>query len=178
MSSNKFTLPFELSLELKSPIGKLFKNHEVTKELIDRLNHGLSICVGDRTVERMHELGISPNLEVIDMKEQRSARLPPASVRNSLTLHAVNEPGTISADALCALDSCLERLKIDTSANLRIVIEGEEDLLVLPVVAFFPPGSTVFYGQPNEGLVAVSIDKSRDNARRLLAKIGIQSLKQ
>lgn len=178
MSSRKFILTPELRLELKSPIGKLFRNHEVTKELVASLNSGLSICVGDRTVERMHELGFFPNLEIIDMKEQRSERLAPTLAKNSVTFDAVNEPGTISVEALHTLDICLERLNIDARTNLRIVIDGEEDLLVLPVVAFFPQGSIVFYGQPNQGLVVVSIDTSRYNARELLAKMGIQSLKQ
>ena len=178
MSSRKFTLPLELRLKLKSPIGKLFKNQQVTRELVDSLISGLSICVGDRTVERMHELGFSPNLEIIDMKEQRSARQAPTLGKSSMTLNAVNEPGTISVDSLHAIAVCLARLKIDPKANLRIVIDGEEDLLVLPIAAFFPRGSIVFYGQPNQGLVVVGINTSRDNARRLLAKMGIQSLKQ
>lgn len=179
MSLRNFPLPLELRLELKSPIGKLYKNQEVTRELIERLaKSAFSVCVGDRTSQRMNELGFSPNLEIIDMKEQRSTRLNPILERKRLTIDAVNEPGTISVESLKALDLCLERLKTDPNTSIRILIDGEEDLLVLPVVAFFPQGSVVFYGQPNQGLVAVSIDDSRENARRLLSRMGIHSLKQ
>jgi GTP-dependent dephospho-CoA kinase len=126
----------------------------------------------------MNEIGVSPNLEIIDMKEQRRARVAPALTENRISFNVVNEPGTISVESLYALDKCLGRLKIDSKASMRLVVEGEEDLLVLPVVAFFPQGSVVFYGQPNEGLVVVNIDESRENARKLLMKMGIQSLKQ
>jgi uncharacterized protein (UPF0218 family) len=44
-----------------------------------------------------------------------------------------------------------------------MVVEGEEDLMVLPVIAAAPIGSIVYYGSPpisgNEGLVEVIITK-------------------
>jgi uncharacterized protein (UPF0218 family) len=41
----------------------------------------------------------------------------------------------------------------------RILVDGEEDLLGLAVLAFAPDGSVMFYGQPGEGMVAVRIDE-------------------
>jgi hypothetical protein len=40
---------------------------------------------------------------------------------------------------------------------VRIVVNGEEDLLVIPVCVHAPDNSIVLYGQPNEGLVVVEI---------------------
>ena len=46
---------------------------------------------------------------------------------------------------------------------VRIIVQGEEDLLVLPVVLFAPANSVVLYGQPNEGLVIVKISEGIRN---------------
>ena len=43
---------------------------------------------------------------------------------------------------------------------VRITINGEEDLLVIPVCLYAPENSVVMYGQPNEGLVIVIIDEN------------------
>jgi uncharacterized protein (UPF0218 family) len=40
---------------------------------------------------------------------------------------------------------------------VRIVVNGEEDLLVIPVCVHAPDNSIVLYGQPHEGLVVVEI---------------------
>jgi hypothetical protein len=40
---------------------------------------------------------------------------------------------------------------------VRITVDGEEDLLVLPVCMSAPENSVVLYGQPNEGLVLVHV---------------------
>ncbi|HMK82220.1 MAG TPA: DUF359 domain-containing protein, partial [Candidatus Bathyarchaeia archaeon] len=37
------------------------------------------------------------------------------------------------------------------------IVDGEEDLLVLVVIAVAPVGSLVVYGQPNEGIVLVNV---------------------
>ena len=40
---------------------------------------------------------------------------------------------------------------------VRLSVNGEEDLLVLPVCIHAPDNAIVMYGQPNEGLVIVKI---------------------
>jgi len=49
---------------------------------------------------------------------------------------------------------------------LAIIVEGEEDLLVLPLMADMPLGSVIIYGQPNEGLVIITITEERQNWAR------------
>ena len=52
---------------------------------------------------------------------------------------------------------------------IRILVTGEEDLLVLPVCIHAPENSVVMYGQPNEGLVIVKINSEiRNKAQSLL----------
>ena len=52
---------------------------------------------------------------------------------------------------------------------MRIIVKGEEDLLVLPVVLFAPEKSVVIYGQPNEGLVIVKVNEEiRNKAKSIM----------
>lgn len=43
----------------------------------------------------------------------------------------------------------------DLEGTVKIVVNGEEDLLTLPAILLASPKSCVIYGQPNEGLVAL-----------------------
>lgn len=179
MSAQKYYLSSELRRELKTPLGKLYENSAVTLSLLEPFfSSAITICVGDRTVDRVNEIGLRPSLEIIDLREQRRKRNAPHSEPNQVVLLARNEPGTITSDALHALDECLGKLASRIETRIRLIVDGEEDLLVLPVVAFFPSGSLILYGQPNRGLVIVENNISRENATRILAKMGIYSLKQ
>ena len=42
-----------------------------------------------------------------------------------------------------------------------IIVDGEEDLAVLPVVLLAPLDSLVFYGQRNQGLVLVKVTEEK-----------------
>ena len=46
----------------------------------------------------------------------------------------------------------------DSKPPIRITVNGEEDLLVIPVCLHAPENCVVMYGQPNEGLVIVQIN--------------------
>lgn len=51
-----------------------------------------------------------------------------------------------------------------------ILIDGEEDLLVLPAIIYAPLGARVYYGQPGEGLVEVVVTHRKK--RQALALLG------
>ena len=44
------------------------------------------------------------------------------------------------------------------SKRMVLVVNGEEDLIVLPLIILFPLGYYIFYGQPNEGMVFLKIN--------------------
>ncbi|MDG6923520.1 MAG: GTP-dependent dephospho-CoA kinase family protein [Nitrososphaerota archaeon] len=167
----------ELKEKVRFPIGKLLKDSEVTKENLqyyfDKSN--LIVSVGDRTTERFSEFGLRPHLEIIDAVERKKKRTPPQLSANQTLFRAVNNAGTISSDALQNLLRCLDSITLE-GKRARLIISGEEDLLVLPVMAFFPIGTCVFYGQPREGLVIVDSSESAQYARSLLLQIGVRSL--
>ncbi|TOF02143.1 DUF359 domain-containing protein, partial [Vibrio parahaemolyticus] len=65
-------------------------------------------------------------------------------------LNAANPPGTITEELL---DAIIKAYEINKTGNkVLIVVDGEEDLAVLPCVITAPPGTVVLYGQPGEGV--------------------------
>ena len=84
-------------------------------------------------------------------------------------LKCSNEAGTISKKAVELLQDALEM-----SSPVRIIVDGEEDLLALPLLLIVPEGSVLMYGQPYEGLVVVKINsKVRKKAKDLMDRIGM-----
>ena len=174
----KFTFTNELRNQLKSPLGLLVKDFEVTRELLEKYFHEpiVTVCVGDRTAERLNEFGFTVNLEIVDMMERRFARPSPNLSSEREVVRANNEAGSITSEALQKLDQILNMILRDAKKTVRLVIYGEEDLLALPVIAFFPDNTVVFYGQPGEGLVIVQSKDATQKAMEIIAKVGIRSL--
>jgi len=52
---------------------------------------------------------------------------------------------------------------------VRLNVNGEEDLLVIPACIYAPENAIILYGQPNEGLVIVKITPEiRNKTQKLL----------
>ena len=65
-------------------------------------------------------------------------------------------------------------VKASSTNPVRVIVEGEEDLLALPIFLLVPYGSIVLYGQPLKGIVIVKIDsKTRKRAKDLMESLGI-----
>ncbi|MEM3437882.1 MAG: DUF359 domain-containing protein [Nitrososphaerales archaeon] len=152
----EYILTDELRELLKKPIGFLISNENLTyneiKHYIDE--NGIIITVGDATTERLIQLGIIPSIQIVDGKEMRANR-PLPLVKMDNEIKALNPAGRISKEALIAISSALKANK-----PVRIVIDGEEDLLTLPCIVLSPYGSSVLYGQPKEGIVIIKVSKA------------------
>ncbi len=169
----------EIRNELKNPIGLVIPDSKVDRGKLVQYFDGrkTTVCVGDRTTERIHQLGFSPSLEIVDSLEKRVVRQAPSLAKGEdrEVLKAVNPPGMISGESLKILAESLA-LIIDFGLKVRLEISGEEDLIALPVIAFFPGDTVTFYGQPNVGLVVVSSSESRERSKCILEGMGISSL--
>lgn len=163
------TLPEEMRAALREPLGSLIPDAEVTLErLRAEIPHGsLVAAVGDATTERLARLGIAAGIEVVDGQERRAARgAPPGSPATSLSCR--NGAGTIEDSALAALREALAAPR-----PVRLTVDGEEDLLAVPLCDMCEDGSIVAYGQPGEGMVVVRVGaESRDRARRIMKMMG------
>jgi len=147
-------LPENLRDQLKIPLGDLIKEENVNKEnILTKIgSEPIVITVGDRTTENMINLGIMPQIQIVDGLEKRNQRLVPKDDTINTNLSCKNPPGEITEESTQVIQKAFS-----CKLPVRIIVDGEEDLLVLPVCILAPENSVVMYGQPNEGLVIIHI---------------------
>ncbi len=158
-------LPEKLRDNLKKPLGILLKDSETTKEnILKNISpNSFIISVGDATTEKLIKYNIIPSLQIVDSLEKRMKRdLPSGNVKT--TLQCTNPPAEITEESISTIKKALQ-----SSKPARIIVIGEEDLLVLPVSVLAPENSIIMYGQPNEGLVIVKINSEiRNKAQSIM----------
>ena len=147
-------LPENLREQLKIPLGELIKEEYVNKENIQNKINSEStiITVGDHTTKKMIRLGIRPQIQIIDGHEKRNQCDIPIDETIKTNLTCKNSSGEITEKSIWTIKKAFS-----CKQPVRIIVEGEEDLLVIPVCLFAPEYSVVMYGQPNEGLVLVHV---------------------
>ena len=147
-------LPNDLRDQLKNPLGNLIKDNDIDKEnIIKEISaESVLITVGDRTTENMLQLGLKPQIQIIDGLEKRNQRVVPTDDAVNTNLSCRNPPGEITEESIQVIQKAFS-----SEPPVRITVDGEEDLLVLPVCIAAPENSVVMYGQPNEGLVIVHV---------------------
>jgi len=158
-------LPDSLRDSLKSPMGLLIKDSEVTKENILRImsKDAFLITVGDATTEKMIKFGLDPSLQIVDSMEKRNKRNLPLGKTRTI-LECVNPAAEITDDSISVIKKAFQ-----ADMPVRIIVKGEEDLLVLPVALYAPENSVILYGQPNEGLVIVKVtEEIRNKASKIM----------
>ena len=147
-------LPENLREQLKMPLGDLIKEEEVNKEnILNKINsESITITVGDRTTEKMIHFGIIPQIQVIDGLEKRNQRNIPMDETIRTEFTCKNPSGEITEESMQTIQNAFS-----CERPVRVIVKGEEDLLVIPACIFAPENSVVMYGQPNEGLVIVRV---------------------
>jgi len=147
-------LPDDLRDQLKNPLGNLVSDNDPNKEnIIKKISaESVIITVGDRTTENMLQLGLKPQIQIIDGLEKRSECAVPADDTINTKLSCKNPSGEITEESIQVIQKAFS-----SEPPVRITVDGEEDLLVIPVCIHAPENSVVMYGQPNEGLVIVTI---------------------
>ena len=140
--------------ELKTPLGELIKDSNSDKEQIIKkiYSEKIVVTVGDATSELLIKMGLITFLQIVDGKEKRHERDLPISDSVVTTMNCKNPAGEITQQSMDTIKKSL-----DSKPPIRIIVDGEEDLLVMPVCLFAPENCVVMYGQPDEGLVIVEI---------------------
>lgn len=154
--------------KLKVPFGLLIPDQVITKLRVNDAirDANMVVTVGDASTERLIQFGLIPDIAVVDGLERRSRRSAP-TYYDAAELRCSNPPGSISADAVDAL-----KRAVRGKHPSRVIVDGEEDLLSLPMFCLVPEGSVVIYGQPLEGLVVVRVTAAKKKeARALIGKI-------
>lgn len=191
-------LPESYREDLKTPLGVLLPDAGITKEQVAGMIRPGSyvVTVGDRTTERMMQFGIVPSLQITDGLEKRRARPHPKLAetgeadggegggsgandddarhagrrvgRGTTVLEVSNPPAQITQESVSAI-----RRAFETRPPVRIRVNGEEDLLVIPVCVYAPDNAVVLYGQPDEGLVVTPVtDEIRNKTRGIMSHMG------
>jgi uncharacterized protein (UPF0218 family) len=58
---------------------------------------------------------------------------------------------------------------------VKVIVDGEEDMLALPIISIAPQETFVLYGQPLEGMVIVNVNpEMQAKAKNLMERIGIR----
>ena len=145
--SKNLRLPQSLRPALKRPFASIIKK-------ITRPKFG-TIAVGDIAAVSLLNQKIKPDLAVVDLKTKRQRVFPSLQAEGlPAGLAAVNPPGTITKNAVEKLLDCFSQ------KQPSLLIDGEEDLLVLPAVLLAPLLTTVFYGQPDRGIVKITVSEA------------------
>ena len=161
-------LPENLRDQLKKPFGILLLDSDTTRINISKnIPPGaFIITVGDATTEKMIRFGFNPSLQIVDSLEKRSKRdLPERKTETILT--CTNPAAEITQESVSIIQKAF-----GMAPPVRIIVLGEEDLLVLPVAIHAPNNSVILYGQPNEGLVIVHVtEEIRNRARSIMSSM-------
>ena len=164
------TVPISDSLreELKSPLGELLPEKHTDRETIRKAVAGrYVISVGDRTTEKMISFGLVPSLQIVDNKERRQSRMAPEMDGLSAHLQCKNPAAGITTQSINSIKTAFS-----LEPPVRITVDGEEDLLVVPACMYAPDNSVVLYGQPGQGLVIVPVTaKIRNKTKYMLELI-------
>lgn len=168
-----YRLPEGLRAKLGAPLGTVYSAEEAKGPDFERLVRSapMTITVGDRVTDTLGAMGRTPDVQVVDGVERRVARDVP-TVPYARLIRVKNPAGTLTKDAITGMKKAFLGKK-----PVRVLVEGEEDLMAMLAIAMAPVSAMVFYGQPGAGVVAVKTDafaKSRN--RTILAQMGIKGI--
>ncbi len=180
-----YSLPPELRRKLKEPLGKLIrgsfsKTMKTFKEMAEREKPPRIISVGDTVSKNLVKSHMLPQLIIVDSRVMRK-NIQPIPLTADKINHVKNPPGTITEEAIAAIQDALK-----SDCRVKIIVEGEEDLLTLIAVLYGPENSFVVYGQPYKGVVVVKVTpekraevagilKAMEDARKANKRITVSS---
>jgi len=151
-----YILTPELRIGLKKPIGMLIRGSftetmKRLKDIIEKESPTGIISVGDTVSKNLVGNRIFPQLSIVDNRVMRR-HVQPISLTAQRTVYVRNPPGTITEEAIVTIQEVLKN-----KCQVKIVVDGEEDLLTLIAVLYAPENAFVVYGQPYEGIVVVKV---------------------
>ena len=132
---------------------------ERLKKIVDETKPAKIIAVGDRVSGNLLRSGFSPNVIIVDNRIMRKP-VAPLEFDAEKTFNVRNPAGNVTDEAFQMVEKA-----VSSSYQVKVLVDGEEDLLTLVAVLSAPEGSIVVYGQPREGIVIVSV--TQDSIRKI-----------
>ena len=144
----------------KVPFGTLYFH---LRDAIPLLSGRKVYAVGDVVTCNLVNAGIIPDIAIIDGYSMRT-RCTRTPIILSRRIRVKNPPGTLTDELIGAIEDAI------AEPPAVVIVDGEEDLAVIPVVLAAPEGSVVLYGQPHEGVVVRIVDEAaKGRAREMIA---------
>jgi uncharacterized protein (UPF0218 family) len=153
------TLPEEHRKLFQEPFGDLHRNLD---EIEQKISGTTIYSVGDVVTHNLRKRGITPAIAVVDGHTMRSPckRMP---VVQGECIRVRNPAGTLTDELISALDHAIGHPPV------TVIVDGEEDLAVIPLVIAAPEGAVVLYGQPHRGIVLRVVNhEAKKTARHFL----------
>ncbi len=144
-SGNEFVIGDELRRLIESSNGELCSAEIISQ----KFNDFKVIAVGDVTTRVLHEHGIFPFIEIVDLKTKRGTEGTFERVPGSHSIR--NDPGTLSHDLFILIENLVK------GTGGRIEIDGEEDLAVIPIIFYSDKNTVVAYGIPDVGMACIQV---------------------
>lgn len=156
--ARRYALPDALRKDLGKPFGPVVAGDALPAAVAGAT---MLLAVGDVVSLTCKTLGLEPALFVCDFMTQRGTPDPTYEAElgswGALAFRVSNPAATITRQAWDAI-----RLGIEHAAGgdvpVRIVVDGEEDLVGIPCFLEAPDGAAVLYGMPGQGVVVVKVD--------------------
>ncbi|MFH1186764.1 MAG: pantetheine-phosphate adenylyltransferase [Candidatus Levyibacteriota bacterium] len=158
----KLLLPVKLRPELSRPFGRLLKD-------IEKFNYKFGFAtVGDITTKKANINNTKPQIAIFDFLVRRKKTFENIKElgfkKNEKIVNVTNPSGHITADLFKKIISAFKK-----NEKTLILIKGEDDLAVLPLILSAPLGFSIYYGQPNEGIVEIFVNEETKEKAYLLA---------
>jgi uncharacterized protein (UPF0218 family) len=153
-------LPEDKRFKFRTPFGALYPDMDA---ILPKIAGKIVYSVGDVVTFHLIRSGVIPAIAIVDGHTMREPfNHSPAVFRRRL--FARNPPGTLTGELRDALQKAVD------APDVLIVVEGEEDLAVIPLVLAAPLGVIILYGQPGEGIVLCEVDqKAKTKAGEMLS---------
>ncbi|HII95357.1 MAG TPA: DUF359 domain-containing protein [Candidatus Methanofastidiosum sp.] len=148
----------DLRLKLKSPMGLLIEGdvESIMDRLLPVIRNKRIISVGDVVSQNLIDHGIYPELVIVDGRNLRAEIDDCIECDNTVTVE--NPQSEITGELWVAI----ERLFMDKTKRFKkILVEGEEDLAVMPAVLHGDGDTVVLYGQPDRGIVIIEVTEQK-----------------
>ncbi len=166
-----YALPEHQRDFFKKPLDRLYRSEKEISQILSNIAKDSAIpkviSVGDVTTKLLLSNNLIPDLAIIDEYVQRK-KVPMLDINSFMFREAKNPAATITREAWMEIRKAIHIFDV----KFLIKIPGEEDLLVIPAVFEAPLNSKVLYGQPNEGLVVVTVNKEiKQKVQALMQKM-------
>ena len=158
-------LPDEHRGAFRAPYGRLYPSLD---EARPALEGRVILAVGDVVTAGLIGDGIVPALAVVDGFTARDVPVPAPEIPGASIFRVANPAATLTDALEAAVRDGLAR------PPALIVVEGEEDLAVIPLALAAPDGAALVYGQPGQGVVVATIDAERRALARALLDLFVE----